>query len=182
MSGWVTCQNLYGEKLPIRNGEYGLYTIDRETGQRRITYKFNFTGKDGKEYFFSGYKVIVHEPWRFDILEDQTTLFATITRTDDGNETVVAQGIIHYHVEDFPDMLFSIRTPKDDTIANRVRMATRFFAFVSKEISEYIREINFSREPTTKVSHGAIMSASRTSVWFCGKVTPGDDLLSQNTQ
>ena len=142
MSGWVTCQNLYGETLPIRNGEYGLYTIDRETGQRRITYKFNFTGKDGKEYFFSGYKVIVHEPWRFDILEDQTTLFATITRTDDGNETVAAQGIIHYHVEDFPDMLFSIRTPKDDTIANRVRMATRFFAFVSKEISGYIREIN----------------------------------------
>jgi len=142
MTGWVTCQNLYGEKLPIRNGEYGLYTIDRETGQRRITYKFNFTGKDGVEYFFSGYKVIVHEPWRFDILEDQTTLFATITKTEDGNETVAARGIIHYHVEDFPEMLLSIRTPKNDTIVNRVRMATKFFAFVTKELSEYIREIN----------------------------------------
>ena len=143
MTGWVTCQNLYGEKLPIRNGEYGLYTIDRETGQRQITYKFNFTGKDGVEYFFSGYKVIVHdEAWDFDILEDQTTLFATITKTEDGNETVAARGIIHYHVEDFPEMLLSIRTPKNDTIVNRVRMATKFFAFVTKELSEYIREIN----------------------------------------
>ena len=143
MTGWVTCQNLYGEKLPIRNGEYGLYTIDRETGQRQITYKFNFTGKDGVEYFFSGYKVIVHdEAWDFDIFEDQTTLFATITKTEDGNETVAARGIIHYHVEDFPEMLLSIRTPKNDTIVNRVRMATKFFAFVTKELSEYTREIN----------------------------------------
>ena len=143
MTGWVTCKNLFGEKLPIRNGEYGLYSIDPETGQRRITYKFNFTGQDGREYHFSGYKVIVHdEPWTFDLLEDQTTLYATISRADDADKTVVAQGIIHYHVEDFPDMVLSIRTPKDDTIANRVRMADKFFAFVSKEISEYFQEVN----------------------------------------
>ena len=143
MTGWVTCKNLFGEKLPIRNGEYGLYSIDPETGQRRITYKFDFTGQDGREYHFSGYKVIVHdEPWTFDLLEDQTTLYATISRVDDAERTVVAQGIIHYHVEDFPHMVLSIRTPKDDTIANRVRMAGKFFAFVSKEISEYFQEVN----------------------------------------
>lgn len=143
MTGWVTCENLFGEKLAIRNGEYGLYSIDPQTGQRWITYKFDFTSKDGREYHFSGYKVIVHdEPWTFDLLEDQTTLYATISRADDAEKAVVAQGIIHYHVEDFPHMVLSIRTPKDDTIANRVRMAGKFFAFVSKEISEYFQEIN----------------------------------------
>ena len=142
MTGWVTCKSLFGEKLPIDKGEYGLYSIDRETGQRRITYKFDFTGKDGEEYHFSGYKVIVHEPWTLDLLEDQTTLYATISRANDADETIVAQGIIHYHVEDFADMVFSIRTPKEDTIANRVRMASKFFTFVSKEISEYFQEVN----------------------------------------
>jgi len=142
MTGWVTCKNLFGEKLPIHNGEYGLYSIDDKTGQRRITYRFDFTDRDGEEYHFSGYKVIVSEPWTFDILEDQTTLYATIDRTGDADETVVAQGIIHYHVEDFAEMVSSIRTPEDDTIANRVRMAGKFFAFVSKEISEYFQEVN----------------------------------------
>ena len=40
MTGWVSCKNLFGEKLPIYNGEYGLYWVDPETGGRRISYDF----------------------------------------------------------------------------------------------------------------------------------------------
>lgn len=141
MEGWVTCGNLFGEKLSIENGEYGLYVIDPETDERRIRYKFDFTANDGTRYHFYSYKKIIHDPWKLDLLEDQTTSFATISRIDNGGQTVVARGIIHYHVETFASMLASIRVPGEDTLQNRLKMATKFFGFVTKEIAEYSREI-----------------------------------------
>jgi uncharacterized protein (DUF362 family) len=142
MKGWVTCENLFGEKLRISDGEYGLYWPDPQTGERRISYKFNFKDKAGKEYQFFGIKKIVSGGGIFDVLEDHTTLFADISKFDNGEKTIVAKGIIHYHVEDFPAMVFSIRTPKNDTLINRIRMTTKFFSFVSKEISEYFQAVN----------------------------------------
>ncbi len=167
MTGWVTCDNLFGERLPIRNGEYGLYVIDGETGQRRITYKFDFIGNDGKEYHFSGHKVISSEPWTFDMLEDQTTLYATITGA--GTDEPAAMGIIHYHIETFPDMLSSIRVPGSDTIANRLIISRKFFAFISKELGEYFREINpfYSVEYTNLVCAGASnVNGSKVEFFF----------------
>jgi uncharacterized protein (DUF362 family) len=168
MKGWVTCGNLFGERLPIDNGEYGLYVIDPDTGQRRITYKFDFTAKDGTRYHFSSFKTIIHEPWKFDILEDQTTSFATISRIDSNGQTVAARGIIHYHVETFPSMLGSIRVPGEDSIVNRMKMATKFFGFVSKEIAEYSREINpfYKAEYTNIVCSGVCEAGGNESEFF----------------
>ena len=142
LRGWVTCKNLFGEKLPIHNGEYGLYLIDQQTGQKRITYNFDFTGSDGKIYHYSSYKVMLHEPWTFDILEDQTVSYATISRVENGGEVVAARGIVHYHVETFPAMVCSMRVPGQDTLANRLLMTTQFYTFVAEELGEYIGEIN----------------------------------------
>jgi hypothetical protein len=137
MTGKVTCKKLFGENCPISNGEYGLYWVDPTTGGRRISYRFNFKDEKGIEYGFSGIKKIVHEPGEFDVLEDQTTLFAVVRRLGDAQKPIVVAGIIHYHVEDFPAMLASIRTPSDNGLPNRIRTTIAFFSFVSKEISEY---------------------------------------------
>lgn len=168
MTGWVSCKNLFGEKLPIYNGEYGLYWVDPETGGRRISYEFNFKDAAGTEYHFFGYKVIVHDPWKFDLLEDSTTLYAKIGRIDAAGETIVAKGIIHYHVEDFADMVFSIRSPKDDNLINRMRMAAKFFSFVSKEISEYFQEVNplYRAEYNNLVCKGISTSESKDIEFF----------------
>jgi uncharacterized protein (DUF362 family) len=167
MEGWVTCKNLFGERIPIENGEYGLYVIDPDTGQRRITYNFDFTAEDGTRYRFSSYKTIIHEPWANDILEDQTTSFAEISRIDGGEQTVIARGIIHYHVETFPAMLASIRVPGEDTIQNRIKMATKFFGFVTKEIAEYSREIN----PFYKAEYSNIVCSG-----ICSRKEAGGDM------
>jgi uncharacterized protein (DUF362 family) len=168
LKGWMSCGSLFGERLTIRNGEYGLYSIDSQTGQRRITYSFDFTGRDGADYHFDGYKVIVHEPWRLDILEDQTTLFAKISKIDGTTSAVIAQGIIHYHVEDFADMVLSVRAPENDTIENRVLMASKFFSFVSKEISEYFQEVNpfYSAEYSNLVCRGTATADGKDVQFF----------------
>ena len=140
MTGKVTCKNLFGENRPISNGEYGLYWVDPKTGERRISYRFEFEDSKGQRFRFSGKKKIVDDPGCVDILEDHTTLFTVIRRLG-GGDPIVAKGIIHYHVEDFPAMVLSIRTPKEDTLLNRMRMTARFFSFVNKELGEYVQSI-----------------------------------------
>ena len=39
-------------------------------------------------------------------------------------------------------MLLSIRTPKDNSLLNRLRMTRKFFDFVFKEISGYLEKLN----------------------------------------
>jgi uncharacterized protein (DUF362 family) len=142
MTGWVTCKNLFEGRLPIENAEYGLYWTDPASGERRISYDFSFTDAKGTEYHFYGYKVIDHALGSLDLMEDQTTLFATISTVREGEKKEFAKGIIHYHVEDFPQMLLSVRTPKDNSLLNRLRMTREFFDFVFKEIRSYFDEVN----------------------------------------
>lgn len=139
MTGYVSCPNLFGEQLPIYDGEYGLYWIDPETGGKRISYRFRFRDNAGSEYCFSGYKVLVHEPWTPDLLEDQTTLFAQVVPAAGGTG---ARGIIHFHVEDLAGLITSIRTPDEDNLIHRMVMAGRFLSFVTREISDYVEEIS----------------------------------------
>ncbi|MDJ0763822.1 MAG: DUF362 domain-containing protein [Myxococcota bacterium] len=157
MTGWVSVPKTLGEKLPIANGEYGLYWIDPKTGGRRISYKFDFKGQDGRDYRFSGYKVIVHDKGEFDILEDQTTLFAKVETVEGSARQLVARGIIHYHVEDFPEMVLSMRTPSDDTPLNRMRMTAAFFSFVNREISDYFRAV----KPTYEAAYTNLVISGR---------------------
>ncbi len=67
MTGKVSCPSL-GKKLEIRNGEFNLFQPDRVTGERRITYTFSFTGRDGKDYYLDGYKIIYDDPGKIDLL------------------------------------------------------------------------------------------------------------------
>lgn len=167
MTGWVSCK-LFGTRLPISNGEYGLYWTDPETGRKQITYRFDFIADDGRKYRFSGYKVIESEPWVFDVLEDQTTLYATVSEIVDTSLTETAKGIIHYHIEDFPEMLSSIRAPENDTVINRIMIGTRFFRFVAKEIGEYFKEFNpfYEAEYTNFVCRGAVSSNGADTEFF----------------
>ncbi len=155
MTGYLSCESLFGERRPISNGEYGLYWVDPDTGERRISYRFDFEDRHGVPYRFSGIKKIVDGPG-FDILEDQTTLF-TVIRKREGENPIVAAGIIHYHVEDFPAMVLSIRVPGDDTFLNRMRLTSRFFSFVNKELSEYTHRI----KPTYRGEYSNLVIAGR---------------------
>jgi uncharacterized protein (DUF362 family) len=168
MTGWVSCRNLFGERLEMRNGIYGLYVIDQPTGQRRITYTFDFTDEKGDDYRFKGHKVIASDRGTLDLLEDQTTLFAEITKLDGNGSDVVARGIIHYHIEDFPAMLASIRTPGDDRLLNRLNMTRKFFDFVNKEIGEYFRTVNpfYTATYRNLVCHGVAEAGGKEVEFF----------------
>ena len=52
LSGTVTFAPL-GEKLPIRDGRFSLFSIDPQTGVRQLVYSFRFTATDGRTYFLT---------------------------------------------------------------------------------------------------------------------------------
>ena len=77
LEGTVSYKPL-GQNLPMRNGQFVLFRPEAKTGNRQMTYEFGFTGNDGQDYFFYGYKVIYDDPRRIDIFEDMTRLFSRL--------------------------------------------------------------------------------------------------------
>ena len=82
LDGTVTGSQ-FGEKLPIRDGVFNLFTIDPATSTRQMKYAFAFTAGDGQNYFLHGHKEIEDDPGRFDVVEDMTRLFTVVYQGND---------------------------------------------------------------------------------------------------
>lgn len=135
LAGTVSCP-FFGKNLPIRNGEFNLFQPDAGTGDRRITYSFGFTGRDGVDYYVDGFKVIFHDPGKIDLLEDMTTLFTRVYRSEPGGGQLVATGILHYHVTDAPAMLASMEVTNATGLMDHIRVRTQYFSFVYGELRD----------------------------------------------
>lgn len=142
MTGKVSCPSL-GKNLEIKNGEFNLFQPDKDTGKRHITYIFSFTGSDGKEYFFNGYKVIHHERKRLDLFEDMTTLFTRIYSGAAAGGELLGSGIVKYHVRDFPAMMLSMKVTNSRGLLDQMRVRSQYFSFVYGELRDtYLEELS----------------------------------------
>jgi hypothetical protein len=66
----------------MEDGSFHLFSVDPATGIRQMIYTFRFIAGDGKKYFLHGVKWLKDDPG-FDMVEDLTTLFATIYAGED---------------------------------------------------------------------------------------------------
>ena len=129
-----------GRALPVRNGEFSLFLPDRETGKRRMTYSFSFTGKDGEDYFLAGYKVLDHEPRHFDLPRDITTLYTRLYRGDSPQAPLYGAGILRFHLPTLPFMLTSFRVTGTRSVSEKLKTITRFYSFCYGEVRDtYLR-------------------------------------------
>jgi uncharacterized protein (DUF362 family) len=137
MTGKVSCPSL-GKKLEIRDGEFNLYQPDRETGDRRITYKFSFTGRDGNDYYLEGYKVIYHDEGKMDLYKDMTTLYTSIYRIRKGRAggELLGKGILEYHIVDLPAMLVSMEVTNSRGLLDQIRVRSQYFSFIYGELRD----------------------------------------------
>lgn len=135
LTGNISCPSL-GHNLAVREGEFNLFQPDQETGDRRITYSFYFTGRDGKEYFLDGFKVIYHDPGKIDLLEDMTTLFTRIYRMGPTGGELLGSGILKYHIPDVPAMIASMEVTNSKSLIDKMRVRFQFFSFVYGEIRD----------------------------------------------
>ena len=149
---------LLGQNLPIRDGVFTLFKPDPARGARQMTYSFSFTGKDGKDYFLHGHKVIHDDPG-VDVLEDMTRLFTRICHGRRIDETPIASGILTFRLLDFPSMLASFEVTNTLSPITKLRTISAFVKFCYGEIREtYLPGPVYSTRYENLVLRGKIVS------------------------
>jgi uncharacterized protein (DUF362 family) len=142
MTGKVSCPSL-GKNLKIKNGEFNLFQPDGVTGERRINYTFSFTGRDGKDYYLDGYKIIYDDPGKIDLFEDMTTLFTRIYRETPTGGEILGSGILIYHISDLPAMIDSMKVTNCKSFIDRLRIRSQYFSFAYGELrNTYFEDVS----------------------------------------
>jgi uncharacterized protein (DUF362 family) len=127
LTGTVTFRPL-GEDLPIRDGAFSLLALEGGAGRRRVTYRFSFTGRDGRAYTLWGHKE-VHDDAGLDAMSDMTTLFTTLHRGDGVAGPVYAAGELRFDMADAPALLASMEVTGARSHWQRVAAYAAFASF-----------------------------------------------------
>ncbi len=162
LTGTVS-SNTFGENLPIRKGEFGLFRPDSLTGKRHMTYSFGFTGKDGADYFLYGYKVIYDDPHEVDLLVDMTRLFTRIHQGDSAEGPVLGSGILHFRMPSLPSMLASFEVTHTTSIVQKFKAISQFFSFCYGEIRD-----------TYVAKHGPIYHTEYENLVLRGRISTSE--------
>ncbi|KAH7101205.1 FAD/NAD(P)-binding domain-containing protein [Auriculariales sp. MPI-PUGE-AT-0066] len=119
---------LPGSPHMITRGKFGLFTVDDRTPDtKNLLYDFDMVGTDGSQLHFHGFK-IVNNAAAFsvsDIWREFSTLFVTITRSDNSGK----------FVSDFVSELLSVTTQGSDGPLAKAGMLTRLVGFFSHNIT-----------------------------------------------
>jgi hypothetical protein len=168
LTGKVSCPSL-GKNLEIRDGEFNLFQPDRETGDRRITYTFTFTGRDGRDYYLDGFKVIYHDKGKIDLVEDMTTLFTRVYRMDSGGGQLLGSGILEFHMTDLPSMIASIEVTNCRSLIDKIRIRVQYISFVYGEIRDtYLENLSpfYHTAYENLVLNGRVSTSGRLKSFF----------------
>ena len=141
LTGTVSAKPL-GDNLKIKDGRFGLFTINPETGHRQMTYTFRFNTREGPEYFLRGFKVLKDDPG-FDLLDDMTTLYTTIHSGPNESAPVYGTGIMKFRLTDTLELMKSLKVVGAGNFwqAHQAKMA--FISFVFGQTRDiYFRKIN----------------------------------------
>lgn len=158
-----------GRDLPVRNGEFSLFVPDRETGQRRMIYSFAFTGKDGEDYFLAGHKILHHEPMRFDLPGDFTTLYTRVYRGTSAASPLYGAGILRFRLNNLPFMLASFQVTGTRFPSEKLKAISRFYSFCYGEVRDtYLRGLSpiYHSEYENLVLNGILRRAGGGEIPF----------------
>jgi uncharacterized protein (DUF362 family) len=141
LTGTVSFQPL-GDKIPIQDGNFNLFSVDPDEGIRHMTYSFRFTGNNDKNYFLHGHKKIEDDPG-FDLLEDMTTLFTTIYDGPDDTAPVYGAGQLFFNLRNAPYLLASMKVKGTWWLHRKIQAKAAFMSFAWGAIrQEYLRDVN----------------------------------------
>lgn len=129
--------------------------MDEEaSGTRNLTYDFNMSSIDNKEYHFHGTKVVdsasTLAPLHF--WRETSTLYVTISETT-GDERVIGRGTMHIKPLDFVSELFTFQT-FGRSLRSRIYSATSFLSyFVKQSTKALLTPFTWQQYPKYEYSH-----------------------------
>jgi uncharacterized protein (DUF362 family) len=141
LAGKITFAPL-GVKRPIQDGRFSLFSVEPETGMRKMIYSFHFKAKDGQTYFFRGHKEISDDRGKLDLVEDITRLYTTIYRGPDEKAPVYGAGELYFKLRDAPALVASVEVVGAKSWNQKVAAYTAFASFAYGALrDEYLREL-----------------------------------------
>ena len=132
----------FGDNIKIRDGRFGLFTINPETGHRQMSYTFRFNTREGREYFLRGFKVLKDDPG-FDLLDDMTTLYTTIHSGPNESAPVYGAGIMRFRLTNTLELMKSLKVLGAGNFWQAHQARTAFISFVFGQTRNiYFRKVN----------------------------------------
>jgi len=134
LTGTFTCAGLPGSPFMVQRGSFHLFSVDqRAPSTRNLTYSFDMTSVDGKDYHFHGYKVVDSScalgPFRF--WEAASTLYVTICEIAPERK-VIGRGMMHINPSDFLSQILTMKSSGKNFIS-RIQSAASFMGFFAKQ-------------------------------------------------
>ncbi len=138
--GTVTAPALSNEPLTVSNGIFNLFVKDENNVKtQRMNYRFLMTAKNGKIYYFDGFKVVRDDP-SFDLWADTTTLYITIYDGENAN-TPLGKGILKIKPADFMRQMSTMRVTNAKNIAEQIEQTAVFGKFFAGALFDTYGEI-----------------------------------------
>ena len=140
LSGTVTFQPL-GGTFPIRDGVFNLFSVEAQTGMRKMVYAFRFSDGQGQPYFFHGHKEIHDDRGEWDMVEDMTRLFSTLHHGEDEHGPVYGAGELYFKLSDAPSMMASMKVLGEVSFWQKAAALTAFSSFAFGALrEEYLKD------------------------------------------
>ena len=149
LTGTFTCPGVPGSPFMVQRGCFHLFTRDLQaSGTHNLTYDFNMTSVDGRQYHFHGYKVVDSSsslaPFRF--WSQTSTLYVTISEdTKDGR--VVGRGTMHIKPIDFLSEMRTLKAYGKDLFSRLYSAGTFLTYFIKQSASVFLKPFTAQQYP-----------------------------------
>ncbi len=132
--GSVDCPSLSPDPLEIFDGDFNLMRNDEgEVETKHFDYRFSLGARDGREFYFEGYKVVRSDA-ELDLWRDTTRLYIDIGSGPKAQLGHVARGMLEIAPSDFYVQMQTLKGTGGRDAADRLRAVARFGRFFSREL------------------------------------------------
>ncbi|MGH9328029.1 MAG: alpha/beta hydrolase [Terriglobia bacterium] len=129
ITGTVRATPLSPEPLTVRKGEFHLLAKDVSlTGTRSMIYQMELLSKEGRVYYFEGFKTI-HEGLLNEVWPQTTTLYFKLYDGETATAPPIGEGILRDSPADFLKLLTTLRVTSTGGGVQRLATAAEFGKF-----------------------------------------------------
>jgi len=167
--GIVHASFLSPNPLSVHAGFFNLFVTNLDRVEtKKMLYSMKMTSREGKVYFFEGFKQIHDDPG-FDVWSDTTTLYVTIYDGDHSGSPILARGVLYIEVSDFVRQLRTIKIMNTENIGQRTdgltKFATHFTGSLFQTFGKSLREpILF--DPDAQPRQRRLLRTERPKIYF----------------
>jgi cholesterol oxidase len=134
MLGSVKAPALSPEPLTVTEGKFNYFLVDRDRVEtKRMQYKMRLTSVDGKDFYFSGFKLIRDETG-VDSWSDTTTLYITVYAGQNDQAKVIGKGILRIPIAAFMKQLTTMQVTNSRSLGERWEGMLKFGRFFGGQL------------------------------------------------